>query len=121
MPHELQINKELKVIQLTYSGEVGVDERQQAREGVFQAVEETGFVRVLVDMRNSDIRMSEKDVIRFATSFERVKNLDGYRLACIIGPHNQTESLMETIINLEGINVKYFMSYDSGMRWLIAI
>jgi len=109
------------MIHLAYSGEVVFDERLQARDAVFQACDETGFVRVLVDMRESNIQMSERDVIRFATGFQQAKQMQGYRLACVIGPHNQTENLLETMITLEGINVKYFMSYDDAFSWLVAV
>lgn len=121
MPHSLKIHHEQGFVHLTYSGEVELEERKTAREAVFQACEDQQLSRVLVDMRDSNIRMTEKDVIRFATSFQRAKAIPDYRLACVVSPHNQTENLMAIMINLEGINVKYFMSMEEAVRWLTAV
>ena len=121
MPHELKLNSDSGYLQLTYSGEVKLDERKTARDEVFQACEDHQLARVLVDMRHSNIRMSEKDVVQFASSFQRAKQLPGYRLACLVEPHNQTENLLEIIITQEGINVKYFLSFESAIEWLLAI
>ena len=121
MPHELTINHDNRYVHLIYSGEVDIAERQQARDEVFQACEDHQLARALVDMRNSNIRMSERDVVNFASNFQRAKLLPNYRLACIIGPQNQTENLVEIIITLEGINVKYFMNFDDAEQWLTAV
>jgi len=121
MPHELIINHELNFVHLTYTGEVLFDERTEAKAEVFQACEDHNLARSLVDMRNSDIRMSEKDVVKFASSFQRAKLLPNYRLACVIGEHNQSENLLEVMISLEGINAKYFMSFDDAVSWLTAV
>lgn len=121
MPHQLVINHDLKIVHLTYHGEVHVDERKSARDKVFQACEGYCLSRVLVDMRDSNIRMSEKDIVHFAMYFQRARLLKGYRLACIVAQHNQTEYLLETIITLEGINAKYFLSFDDGLNWLTAV
>lgn len=121
MPHKLLINTEFDFIHLTYSGKVGFTERKTARDEVFQACEDHQLARALVDMRQSDIRMNEKDIVNFAVNFQRAKLLPNYRLACVIGPGNQTESLVETLITLEGINVKYFLSFDAALSWLKAV
>ena len=121
MPYELIINHEFNFIHLTYNGEVDFEDRKLARDAVFQACEDHALARTLVDMRDSNIRMSEKDVVQFATSFQRAKLLPDYRLACVVTPDNQIENLLEVMITLEGINVKYFLSLDNAMVWLKAI
>lgn len=121
MPHILLINPDPSFIHLTYNGEVDLDGRKLARDEVFQVCEEHQLARVLVDMRDSDIKMSEKDVVQFATGFQRAKLFPNYRLACVVSPHNQIESLLEIMINMEGINVKYFLSFDDALSWLTAV
>ena len=121
MPHELFINHDLNYVHLTYQGEVDFEERKTARDEVFQACENNGMARALVDMRESNIRMTEQDVVNFATNFQRAMQLPNYRLACVVTPQNQVENLVEIIITLEGINVKYFLSFKDAEYWLTAV
>lgn len=121
MPYQLTINPDLKAVQLSYSGEVILAERKTARDAVFKACEDHQYARALVDMRNSNIRMSESDVVKFASDFQQAKLPPNYRLACIVSPANQTENLVEIIISQEGINVSYFSTYEQAVKWLTAV
>lgn len=121
MPYQLAINTDAGYVHLTYSGVVDLPERKQAKEAVFNACHENKLHRSLVDLRNSDIKMSESDVITFASSFKNTTLPDGYRLAAVISPDNQTDNLIEIIISIDGIDVKYFFDINEATNWLIAI
>lgn len=125
MSYKLDINKDLSLdhgyVHLTYAGTVDLEERKQAKGDVFSACFEHNLHRALVDLRNSDIKMSESDVITFASSFKDTKRPVDYRLAAVIGPENQTENLIEIIISIDGIDVKYFFDIDEAKNWLLAV
>lgn len=121
MPYTLKANDKLEYAHLVYSGIVELSERQQAKDEVFAMCFDKNFHRALVDVSGSDIQMNESDVIKFASSFNDMKLPKDYRLAGIIGVENKSDSLIEIMISLEGINVKYFYDFKEAESWLTAI
>jgi hypothetical protein len=121
MPYELTPNSKLEYTHLVYSDSVTLTERQKAKDDVIAMCFENNFHRALVDLRNSDIKMSESDTIKFAASFKQTKLPENYRLACIVDMENQSEDLIEIIITLDGINIKYFINFDDAENWLTSI
>ena len=121
MPHNLKANSKLEYVHLIYSGIVEFSERIQAKDDVFKMCFEKNFHRALVDLSESNIQMSETDAIKFASSFKDMKLPKNYRLACIIGANNNSDSLIEIMISIEGVNVKYFYDFKEAEEWLTAI
>ena len=121
MPYQLKANEQLEYIHLTYSGDVDLTERLEAKDAVFDMCFEKNFHRSLVDLRESNIQMSQSDVVKFAASFKDTKLPKGYRLAGVIGPKNESDNLIEIIISLDGINVKYFYDFQEAEDWLTAV
>ena len=121
MTYQLKANEQLEYVHLTYSGDVDLAERQQAKDAVFDMCFEKNFHRSLVDLRESNIQMGQSDVVKFAASFKGTKLPNGYRLAGIIGPENESDKLIEIIISLDGINVKYFYDFQEAEDWLTAV
>lgn len=121
MAYQLHANLKSGYVQLTYSGTIDLAERTKAKAGVFATCFEHNLHRALVDLRSSDIRMSESEIVKFASSFKDKKQPEGYRLAAVIPPENQTENLVEIIISIDGIDVKYFYDFDEAIIWLTAI
>lgn len=121
MAYKLEVNQHLEYAHLTYSGDVNLPERQQAKDAVFEMCFEQKFHRTLVDLRNSNIQMSQSDVVKFASSFQDTKLPNGYRLAGVIEPENESDNLIEIIISLDGINVKYFYDFQEAEDWLTAV
>ena len=121
MAHKLEVNEQLDYVHLTYSGDVDFPERQQAKDAVFDMCFEKNFHRALVDLRKSNIQMGQSDVVKFAASFKDTKLPNGYRLAGVIGQENESDNLIEIIISLDGINVKYFYDFQEAEDWLTAV
>lgn len=121
MSYQLVVNSNAGYVHLIYTGTVGLDERLQAKDAVIKACFDHNLHRSLVDLRNSDIKMSESDVITFASSFKNTTLPDGYRLAAVISPDNQTDNLIEIIISIDAIDVRYFFDINEASNWLIAI
>lgn len=121
MPYTLSANHELECAHLIYSGSVDFNERKQAKDAVFALCNENSFHRSLIDLRDSNIKMSKSDVIKFAESFKKTPLPDNYRVAGIITPDNHPDNLIEIIITLDGINIKYFLNFDEAQDWLTAI
>ncbi|MDH5394658.1 MAG: hypothetical protein OEW97_00145 [Gammaproteobacteria bacterium] len=121
MPYEVIANSQLEYVHLTYSGTVDINERKKAKDAVFAMCFERNFHRALVDVSQSNIQMNESDVIKFASSFKDTPLPKDYRLAGIIGPENKSDALIEIIISLDGINVKYFYNFNEAEDWLTAI
>ena len=121
MAYQLNANLTSGYVHLTYSGTVNLAERKTAKDAVFAMCFENSLHRALVDLCLSDIRMNKSDVITFATSFKDTKRPQDYRLAAVITPENETENLIEIIISIDGIDVKYFYDLDEAVNWLTAI
>lgn len=121
MAFELKPNLQSEYTHLIYSGTVDLTERQKAKDAVLKMCFENNFHRALVDLSRSDIQMRESDVIKFASSFKDTKLPKDYRLACVISPDNQVDNLIEIIISLDGINVKYFFNFEDAKEWLTAV
>lgn len=121
MPYELNANLGLEYVHLIYSGEVELTERLKAKDAVFSLCFEKNLHRALVDVSGSSMRMHDSDIIKFASSFKDTKLPLNYRLACVVGPNNESDKLIEIIISLDGINVKYFNNFKEAESWLIAV
>jgi len=121
MPYLLTSNNKLKYSLITYSGSVTIEERQQAKTDGLSNCLEKNFHRALVDMRKSNLNISESDAVNFANSFKYSELPENYRLACLVHNQNQNEDIIETIITLDNINIKYFLDFDEAENWLTAL
>ena len=121
MPYELNPNLNSEYVHLKFSGTVDLAERMQAKDAVFALCFDKGLHRSLIDLSNSDMQMSESEIIKFASSFKYTKLPENYRLAVITAPDNQTDNLIEIIISLDGIDVKYFFEFEDAVNWLTAV
>ena len=121
MSYEIVIQHEQGFINLQYSGVVRLQDRKRAREEVFDLCREHHIARSLVETQNSDINMTESDVVHFAVGFENIELPPNYRLACVVSPDGKADKLLEIIISLEGVNVKYFLDRDDALKWLLAV
>lgn len=95
-------------------------DRKLAQDEVFELCI-YNIARLLVGAQDSDIRMRESDVVNFAVGFESIELSANYRLACVVSPEGKGNSLLEIIISMEGVNVKYFLQRDEAMKWLPAV
>lgn len=120
MPYQLTINTELKFVELKYTGAIQLNTRKQARDEVFDLCKKHIISRALVDLCDSDIQMSDTDAVRFASAFRDANLPPNYHLACIANPDNAIENLVQTLITIEGINVKYFLDRTEAIAWLTA-
>ena len=119
MSYELSSNSEY--IHLKYSGVIKLEERQKAKDDVINLCFEKNINHALVDLRNSDIKMNESDSIRFASSFESIDLPKDYRLAVIMSIENSSDNIIEAVISMKGISIKYFFEFDTAVDWLVAI
>ncbi|MDH5183611.1 MAG: hypothetical protein OEX12_06925 [Gammaproteobacteria bacterium] len=120
MTYKLDLNTSLQIVELKYMGTVQLSTRKQARDEVFQMCRTHKISRALVDLSNSDIQMSETDAVKFASAFRDADLPVNYHLACIANPDNSIENLVQTLITIDGINVKYFLDRDEAIAWLTA-
>lgn len=121
MPYKLTSNNKHQYSHLIYTGIITIEERQQAKADAFNNCLKQNFHRSLVDMRDSDIKINESDAIKFANSFKDMELPEHYRVACVISSENKIENLIELIIALDGINIKYFLDFDEAESWLTAV
>jgi len=120
MSYTLAIDKENGVIHLTYNGKVNLDIRKRARDEVFQACDEHQLSHALVDMRLAQFEITETGAIEFAQGFKDPRIPPDYRLACVVAPADTTDKIVEIIITLDHINVRYFYNIDEARQWLLA-
>ena len=120
MPYQLNLHPQQSYVHLIYMGTIHAEERTQARDEVFDLCRQTGYHRALVDMRASNIEMSPADAVKFARSFEASRLPANYRLACVIPPGSQADKMVESLISLNGVNIKYFLSQEDALYWLTA-
>lgn len=121
MPYEIIVDSELGLVNLKYSGVIQLQDRKKAREEVFDLCREHHLARSLVETQESDIMMSDSDVVHFAAGFENIELPPDYRLACVVSSDGKGDKLLEIIISLEGINAKYFLQRDEALKWLLAV
>ena len=121
MPYIITIDSEQGYLNLQYSGVVKLQDRKQAREEVFELCRQHNIARSLVETQKSDIEMTESDVVHFAAGFENIELPPNYRLACVVSSDSKGDKLLEIIISLDGINVKYFLQREDALKWLLAV
>jgi len=96
-------------------------DRKTAREEVFDLSRKHNIARSLVEAHESDIKMSESDVVHFAAGFDNRELPPDYRLACVVATDTKDDRRLEIIISLDGVNVKYFLERDAALMWLLAV
>jgi hypothetical protein len=121
MAYQLQLHPGPGYVHLVYEGTISAEERTRARDEVFQACRENGLYRTLVDMRHCDFRLSPSDAVRFAREFDAARLPSSYRLACVIPPGPADDSVVGSLISLNGVNIKYFHSEPDAIGWLMAL
>ena len=120
MPYQLTINQQQGYLHLVYTGTIHFDERVEARDAAFELCRLNGYHRTLVDMSASNIEMGQADAVKFAREFEIARLPPNYRLACIIAPGSQSDKIVELLISLNGVNIKYFLVKEDAINWLTA-
>jgi hypothetical protein len=121
MAYRFELHHSQGYLRLVYDGTIHARERSQARDEAFELCRQNGLRRSLVDMRGCDFRLTPSDAVRFASEFETAKLPPNYRLACIIPPGPADDSMVGSLISLNGVNIKYFHSEQEAISWLTAL
>lgn len=120
MSYELKARLDSGYVHLVYTGTVHLDEREEARDAVFALCREHALSRTLVDMHNSNIELTSPGIMAFANAFRQANLPANYRLACIAKPHDPIEQFIETLLSMDGIDIRYFYQESEALRWLLA-
>lgn len=121
MSYDLHANHEHRYVHLVYSGTIHIEERKQARDAAFAMLHECGFSRALVDMHDSNIELTTPGIMNFVRAFKEANLPPNYRLACVAKPHDTIEQLVETLLTIDGITIRYFQKQDEAINWLLAV
>lgn len=120
MPYTLHINTAANILELHYDGVIKLQDREQARSEFFALCKQHHLTRGLIEMQDSDISMTEDDVIKFTLSFKNMDLPAGYRMAGVIKHDDKADRLMELLLSLDGMDTRFFLSRDDAFKWLTA-
>jgi len=120
MAFQFHIDHDAGILELYYAGEIKLKEREQARSEFFSLCKQHQLTRGLVEMQDSDIYMTEDDVIKFTSSFKNMDLPVGYRMAGVIKHDDKADRLMELLLSLEGMDTRFFLNRGEALKWLKA-
>jgi hypothetical protein len=119
--YSIDKNARLKLITVTYSGNVGIAERSCALDEVATAIEVLGNSRIFLDFMDANVAL---DIFQASQTFaRRVADLFGIR-ACRIAylcPHDaRVNKVVEMLAHARGLTFERFNDRVKALRWLLS-
>ena len=102
-----------------YSGGVDLNERTMAVEEVCESINLDEPVRLLIDVRNITMNMSEDEQEYFGKYLAAKDKLSKAKVAVVHNPPNDPNMVINTIAFIEGYQVVGFDKPNDATAWLI--
>jgi len=102
-----------------YSGGVDLNERKMAVEEVCESINPDEPVRLLIDVRNISMNMSEDEQEYFGKYLAAKDKLSKAKVAVVHNPQNNPNMVINTFAYIEGYQVVGFDKANDATAWLI--
>lgn len=119
MPHRLQVNKELGVIEVRAFGDLEMDDMRNTLVAMRELSEREGIRRVLADVTKVERRPGTVDAFEFFSNYP-----PHMRHAIYLGASSPPEMIeelrfIENVSENRGRRTKVFASRDDALQWLL--
>lgn len=119
MPFHVSADPGNCIVRVTYDGPTSIDHRLRALAEGEELLRETGYSRVLVDLRTASLPEEPLDRSNaFATRLAQTEELRRCRLAYLVPPHQHGNRLIETMAAARHLEVERFELLDEAVSWL---
>lgn len=115
----ISIDEARKVVEVHYSGTINLDDRAEAVEAASQALERTGYGKVLVDLTGADmVLQSPHEEARFAELLSRNRPLARSRTAYLARADQSVNWFIETLARARHYQCQHFADREEAYGWL---
>ena len=118
MPFNELVNKEPLYFQITYFGDVSLEDRLAAKARCVDVSHTEGINKFVVDSREIKKDVSEADFIKFAYTFSEIDFPNSIKLALVINDGDSKLNFAKMIISIKKINIRAFTSTEEAFEWL---
>jgi hypothetical protein len=119
MSFDVTADLENGFVHLVYTGDVGLEERMQARDRVFEIRRNYELTRTLVETQNSNMSLSTTEIIQFSRTFPRDLP-DDYHVAVVVAEDANVDILLEALASSAGLTIRAFKDRQRAINWLLA-
>ena len=117
MPFDESLNIDKQYFQITYSGDVLLKDRQQAKSKCIELNTTFGVKHFIVDSRAIQVDMDGVAFTKFAYSFSESEFLPGTKFALLFDGDNTFINFAKMIITVKGINMRGFPDKEQALAW----
>jgi hypothetical protein len=123
MPPTIIYNSELQILEVNILGDYFADEARQLILETIKMLEEHNCSRILVDARDSDMRLSTMEIFEapqnisdaFAVSRVPIKKI---KRAVVVKAGKEDPIFLENVVVNRGHRMKIFQDIDEAKDWL---
>lgn len=119
MPFFIRVDTERKLVCVRHEGEMTSDELFGGRAESARRLQQHGFNRLLVDVRDIDSPPSTLDTFESSASHDKVFP-PGFRLAILTHPRFESDARFSATVAVNrGFDVQTFTRENEALEWLI--
>jgi hypothetical protein len=124
MPHTITYNSVVHILEANIQGDYHVDEAKQLMLETLKMIEEHNCLRILIDVRDAEIRLSNQEIYTASLNFSEAARASDLPIlkskrAIVVIEESKDTKYVETLIVTRGHGVKLFQDVDEAKEWLL--
>ncbi len=120
MQHSITVNDENQTIIVKFSGNVSLEERLSMRDQVLSIHDSTSYNNIFLDMRDSVMELSMRDILRYIHSCRSISKLRDLRISGVINSKDEVNNYIQLFLSSIGYRIHFFYRHDDAVTWLQA-
>jgi len=119
MAYEMRVVEVEGIIELRFSGRSDFAEHAASRDQAFAECRKRSIRRVLVDLRDTVMDMSARELFDFGKSLDTARPLQNIRIAAIIKESDQTPDVVAAVAMTQKVDIRVFLTEEEARDWLL--
>ena len=120
MPYTVTADAQHRLVEVVYSGPITVSTRVCAMEDGATLLQQHGFTRVLVDLRDAVPAGEPLDPANsFAARIAHRPRMRDSRLAYVTRPDEPSNTLIRNMVSSRHVAIAHFHAREDALRWLL--
>jgi hypothetical protein len=124
MPHTITYNSVVHILEANIQGDYLAAEAKQLMLETLKMIEEHNCFRILIDVRDAEIRLSNQEIYTASLNFSEAARASDLPIlkskrAIVVIEESKDTKYVETLFVTRGHGVKLFQDVDEAKEWLL--